>query len=288
MTTENRRGPWARFTEIRSRSRELIAAEDRTGWRHEQRMYLQGIVVLSIVGINSSLIRRFGGDLPTRWSPSRIPWSPVIEKAYPEIRSELESYLARTAMPQTAELSGLDPETEEGRNAAPADRGIWRSLMLNSHGEIIEENAQHFPATMAAIGAAKGATSIGFSALDANSHIASHVDPNDGALRYAMPILTPGPPASSRLRIGSELVSFEAGHPVIFDISVSHEVWNDSDEPRVLLMIETQLPLRAPIRLFNRVAQSCYRFHPSYNNLPQRARSLALAEATRTKPAATS
>lgn len=278
MTEEPRAGQWARLKEIVQRSAELVPEEDRTTWAHRTRVRLQGIAVLTILDVNTTLIRRFGGDLPPRWSPSSIPWSSTIEAAYPQIRAELVDYLGRTTIPQTAEVSGLDPDSEEGRHAAPADRGHWRSLMLECFGDTIEENARHFPATLAAIKSATGSTSIGFSALDPHSHIATHVGPNKGALRYQMPIVTPGPPASARIRIGPEMVPWDEGRPVVFDLSVNHEAWNDSDETRVLLMFEIPLPLRAPLRWCNRFAQWTYRFHPSYIRLPDRAREIAAVQ----------
>ena len=275
MINEPRAGQWARLKEIVQRSGELVAVEDRTTWIHRNRVRLQGIAVLIVLDINTTLIRRFGGDLPARWSPSSIPWSPAIEAAFPDIRAEVVDYISRTTIPQTAEVSGLDPDSEEGQHAAPADRGRWRSLMLECFGNTIEENARHFPATLAAIKTAKGSTSIGFSALDPNSHIATHVGPNKGALRYQMPIVTPGPPTSARIRIGPEMVPWSEGEPVVFDLSVNHEAWNDSDETRVLLMFEIPLPLPAPLRWTNRFAQWTYRFHPSYIRLPERAREIA-------------
>ena len=232
--------------------------------------------VLWLFPLNGRLIERFHGDLPDRWDPGVLPWAAAVEAAWPEIRAEIVAYLDAGAMPHTAEVSGLDPESDAGRASAPADRGAWRTVILQFFGEWITENCDHFPATVAAVSAVPDVTSIGFTALDPRSHIFEHVGPNRGALRYQLPIVVPGAAGSCRIRVGREMVEWAEGESVLFDLSVNHEAWNDSDEVRVLLMIEVPTPLPSWLRRVNRSVQRCYRLFPSYRRLPERARQLAV------------
>ena len=49
-------------------------------------------------------------------------------------------------------------------------------------------------------------------------------------------------PPNCRLRVGNEVRNVEAGKMLIFDDSIEHEAWNDSDETRVILLFEIWRP----------------------------------------------
>ena len=98
--------------------------------------------------------------------------------------------------------------------------------------------------------------------------------PNRGALRFQLPIIVPGQPGDCRIRILDDVVVWKEGEAVVFDLAVEHEAWNDSDDLRVLLMVEIEQPLRFPLNLVNRTAQYCYRWHPSYRKMPTRIAQL--------------
>ena len=49
-------------------------------------------------------------------------------------------------------------------------------------------------------------------------------------------------PEECRLRVGNETRAVEFGKAMIFDDSIEHEAWNDSDETRVVLLFEIWRP----------------------------------------------
>lgn len=49
-------------------------------------------------------------------------------------------------------------------------------------------------------------------------------------------------PPGCRLRVGNEVREVQAGVPLIFDDSIEHEAWNDSGEPRAILLFEIWRP----------------------------------------------
>ena len=157
----------------------------------------------------------------------------------------------------------------------PASAGTWRALHLQWFGREIPENAERFPATMHSLRNVRGAASVAFTALEGGSHITEHVGPNPGALRYQLPIIVPGAPGACRMRVVDEMVLWREGECVVFDLAVPHEVWNDTDELRVLLMIEVPAPLSGPVAVLNRITQWCTRYYPP--NYRQAARASELA-----------
>ena len=49
-------------------------------------------------------------------------------------------------------------------------------------------------------------------------------------------------PPDCRLRVGNETRMVEAGKAMIFDDSIEHEAWNDSNQTRVILLLEIWRP----------------------------------------------
>jgi hypothetical protein len=238
-------------------SRHLVPVEDVDRPVRRRLVVLRTAAVLAVFDLNDRLIRRFGGDLPAVRDPRALAWTSDVEAAHALIGAEIERYLVRRDAPHVAEIAGLTPGSEEALLSAPVDRGEWRTLVLVANGHRIEETAQHFPDTMRALAACPHMTTVGFSTLAGHSHIGRHADPNRGALRFQLPLVVPGAPGDCRIRVGEQTIDWEEGRSVLFDVAALHEVWNDADGVRVLLLVETLMPLRPPLSSVNRFAQCC-------------------------------
>ena len=77
------------------------------------------------------------------------------------------------------------------------------------------------------------------------------------------------------MRVLDEMILWREGESVVFDLAVPHEVWNDSDQTRVLLMIEAPTPMPAPLSFLNRFTQWCTRYYPPNYRQAERASELA-------------
>ena len=86
-----------------------------------------------------------------------------------------------------------------------------------------------------------------FSTLHGNSSIKSHSGPMNLRLRMHLPLLVPkkeggdGRPATG-IQVGDQLREWHEGSAVILDDSYVHEVWNDTEESRVLLLLDLWHP----------------------------------------------
>lgn len=92
-----------------------------------------------------------------------------------------------------------------------------------------------------------------FSTLQGKSHIKPHSGPMNLRLRIHFPLIVPQnrtPLASSPkhrqstcgIRVGDQIRSWEEGKVLILDDSYEHEVWNDSEDVRVLLLVDLWHP----------------------------------------------
>ena len=71
----------------------------------------------------------------------------------------------------------------------------------------------------------------------------THIPPHHGMLNTRaivhLPLIVP---PGCRLRVGNHERAVEAGRAMIFDDSMLHEAWNDSDATRVVLLFEVWRP----------------------------------------------
>jgi hypothetical protein len=91
-----------------------------------------------------------------------------------------------------------------------------------------------------------------FSTLQGNSRIKAHTGPMNLRLRIHFPLIVPKitiPDASCNkphipcgIRVGDQIRAWEEGKVLILDDSYEHEVWNDTNDVRVLLLIDIWHP----------------------------------------------
>jgi aspartyl/asparaginyl beta-hydroxylase (cupin superfamily) len=173
---------------------------------------------------------------------SQFPWLGDVEAAIPEIRAELEAVLAQDG--------AFHPYVESEPNRPPATHLLlndprWGVFHLWKHGAPVAGNADRCPKTMAALERAPMPRIPGrspmalFSLLRPSAHIAGHNGLLNTRLICHIPLILPG---RCRLRVGNEVREWEEGKALIFDDSVEHEAWNDSDSTRVILLFEIWRP----------------------------------------------
>ena len=83
-----------------------------------------------------------------------------------------------------------------------------------------------------------------FSTLQGKSHIKPHSGPMNLRLRIHLPLIVPKnvTPNACGIRVGDQIRSWEEGKVLMFDDSYEHEVWNETEQVRVLLLIDLWHP----------------------------------------------
>lgn len=95
-----------------------------------------------------------------------------------------------------------------------------------------------------------------FSTLHGNSSIALHSGPMNLRLRMHLPLVVPkstltpnssSPPNNTHrpalgIRVADQVREWHEGSSIVLDDSYVHEVWNDSTESRVLLLLDLWHP----------------------------------------------
>ncbi len=177
------------------------------------------------------------------FEPADFPWVSAIEAAADDIRRELKGLLATG-------LDGFRPyiRTDANRprldDSPLADNKDWSAFFLCENGERFEEAIAQCPVTWQAVQAAPlpqipQSPTIMFSLLRAGARIAPHTGTHNTRLVCHLPLIVP---PDCRFRVGNETREWEEGKILIFDDSIEHEAWNDSDQDRVVLIFDIWRP----------------------------------------------
>ena len=166
-----------------------------------------------------------------------------LEAATADIRAEMLEILQDTAAFKPYVEN--DPSRPPGDQTGMQENPDWSAFYLWRDGEIVPENAARCPKTMAALAdfplvhIQNRSPSVLFSLLRPHSRIPPHTGIVNTRLICHLPLLVP---PECGLRVGNDARRPVEGQAWLFDDTIEHEAWNDSDKPRVILLFETWRP----------------------------------------------
>jgi aspartate beta-hydroxylase len=176
------------------------------------------------------------------------PWVPEIEKATDDVLGELRALLADSREDFSPYLThSPDEPLNQWRELNQSRR--WSALFLYKDGERQEATAARCPKTLAALEKApivkiprRGPTSL-FSLLEPKTRIPPHTGTTNTRLTVHLPLIVP---PNCGFRVGTQIKEWHPGELLIFDDTIEHEAWNDSDQERVILIFDIWNPLLTP------------------------------------------
>jgi aspartyl/asparaginyl beta-hydroxylase (cupin superfamily) len=175
---------------------------------------------------------------------SEFPWAEEFAGHWQEIREELEVLLER--LDDVPNFQDVSPHQS---TLTSDDR--WKTYIFCIHGNHCEENGARCPRTAELLKTIPGLKSAMFSILAPGKHITKHRGPYAGVLRYHLGLIVPKQKERCRIQVGSSVRHWEEGKSLIFDDSHDHEVWNDTNETRVVLFIDFVRPVPYPLSVWN-------------------------------------
>jgi aspartyl/asparaginyl beta-hydroxylase (cupin superfamily) len=175
-----------------------------------------------------------------------FPWLDGIEAAAADIRRELVDVLAEGPMalePYVALQEGVPLNQWKELNHSRR----WSVYYLWREGQPVTEHLARCPRTVEALSRwpqwdANGPSAL-FSILDARTRIPAHTGVNNARLTVHLPLIIP---PGCGLRVGAERREWEPGKAFVFDDTIEHEAWNDSDAPRAVFIFDTWNPALSP------------------------------------------
>jgi aspartyl/asparaginyl beta-hydroxylase (cupin superfamily) len=210
----------------------------------------------SLLGVMSRVIARQSliGDRPV-FDKSVFPWIAEFEARWEACRRELEQVLqTRDELPAFHELSPDQYRISQGDN--------WKTFVFYVFGERFDPNCRRGPATARLLDGVPHLRNAWFSILAPHYRIPPHRGPTNGIVRIHLALMVPRDSDHCRIRVADEVFGWEEGKCMVFDDYYEHEVWNDTDEQRVVLFLDVDRPLRPLGRLVNRLLLAAIRRSP--------------------------
>jgi aspartyl/asparaginyl beta-hydroxylase (cupin superfamily) len=185
----------------------------------------------------------------------RFAWVEHVERNAGVIREEVERLLEdRDALPNFQDISKDQIEiTDDDR---------WKTFFLYGYGFTAKLGVEMCPRTAAVMREIPGMTTAMISILAPRKHILAHRGPYKGVLRYHLGLIVPEDAEACRIRVGDDVRHWVQGESMIFDDTFDHEVWNDTDETRVVLFVDVMRPLPFPESLINWLIVKLIGFSP--------------------------
>jgi aspartyl/asparaginyl beta-hydroxylase (cupin superfamily) len=174
-----------------------------------------------------------------------FPWLDILEAATEEIASEALAALANGA-------AGFKPYINFAPGAPLDEWGPlnhspnWSVYSLWHDGERIPDHMRKCPRTTAVLAqmplcdVPHHAPGAYFSVLRPHTRLPPHTGTTNTRSIVHLPLVIP---AGCGFRVGADVRTWKKGAAWVFDDSIEHEAWNDSDEIRIILIFDIWNPL---------------------------------------------
>lgn len=173
-----------------------------------------------------------------------FPELDAFERAAPDIRAEFDALIAAEAAEmvpyiQYPERVPLAQWRELNHNPK------WTAIHLLQNGYRVDKNARHCPRTMEAVAkmpqpfVRNASPNAMFSLLAPRTRIPPHTGAANTRLVCHLPLIVP---PRCGFRVGATTREWRVGEAFVFDDTIEHEAWNESDELRVVLIIDLWAP----------------------------------------------
>lgn len=194
------------------------------------------------------------GD-PVVFDKGLFPWTTEFERAHSAIRKEAEQLLGFSdRLPGFHEVSPDQKRISSGED--------WKTVWLYGFGYRPEITNRLCPVTSRLLDEVPGLQSALFSILAPGAHIPKHRGVTKGLINYHLGVLVPHDPTQAYMQIADHRFHWEDGDSYLFDDTNAHEVWNESEQARVVLFMQVERPLRTPGRLLFRLFLRILRHTP--------------------------
>ena len=180
----------------------------------------------------------------TFYDREQFPWLATLERATPDIRREALAVLqdgGDDIKPYVSHPDGAPVNQWAELNHSPR----WSTYFLWKDGQRLERQCAKCPITAAVsetvpvIDIANFGPTIMYSLLAPRTAIPPHSSVTNARLVVHLPLIVP---EGCRFRVGNDTRPWREGEAWVFDDTIEHEAWNDSDMHRAILMIDIWNP----------------------------------------------
>lgn len=168
------------------------------------------------------------------FDPADFDYLRPLQEHWQVIRTEAEQAMAR----DPPSMGSISPDHRRLDN-----QGKWRAYILWGYGLKAPQHCAQCPVTTCLVENVPGLLTAMFSILQAGTHLPRHRGVTKGMLTCHLGLHVPD---NCYIDVEDERYQWQEGKVFVFDDTCYHEVFNNSDCDRVVLLLHVRRPLRAP------------------------------------------
>lgn len=208
----------------------------------------EGVVIFIGVPLTELLITLFAPQGKNRfYDTDQFPWIKDLEANWEVMRSELDGVLKLNEQDCLPSMGDFLPY----QNQYTKTIKNWKVFVLQFFGHDIVENQALCPETVKLVTKIPNMTGVMFSVLNPHQHIYPHRGFLKGVLRLHIGLKVPKNYKLCTFRHDGKDVHWEEGKSFMFDQTYEHQVWNHSDDVRIVLLLDILRPLPFPLHQMN-------------------------------------
>jgi aspartyl/asparaginyl beta-hydroxylase (cupin superfamily) len=165
-------------------------------------------------------------DEPAFFEPENQRWSKDFEENHEIIIAELNAFLEKNQL-----------KTYFNKHMVNTS-AIWKTISLRWWTIEFYKNQKTFPKTMAIVAKYPEIISISFNQLEAKGEILPHCGDTNAIFRCHLGLEIPSTLPACGFRVKEESRSWEKGKWLIFTDANNHEAFNNSNERRIILVMD--------------------------------------------------
>ena len=175
-----------------------------------------------------------------------FPWIAGLEAATADMQVELAGIFADEAASADIVPYAQLPDTEPLEQWADLNNSLsWSAYHFAQHGDLVADHRRKCPKTAALLDGLgqprvlhRSPTAL-FSILRPKTHIPPHSGFSNFRVICHLPLVVP---PDCHFRVGNEMRQWRIGETLIFDDTIEHEAWNNSDHIRSVLIFDMWHP----------------------------------------------
>lgn len=233
-------------------------------------LYIGSVIFILLRNKETLPFQRQIGDFSTFMVPfnlpayflSKVPTSPMVNKSlFPELSILEDNWKIIRDEALLLYKNGHIAIKDDLPASSFYKDNRWTSFYLKVYNEDLTSARELAPKTLALIDQVPGMNLALFACLNPGKKLNNHHDPFAYTIRYSLGLSTPNSDKCG-LIVNAEDYKWADGDSVLFDETYLHRAYNDSNEPRIILMTDIDRPLKL---LF--VQKFYYQFGKFFNGL---------------------
>lgn len=224
---------------------------------------------LLIVGFYNTLIRILNPSHIHKFNVNNFESHYIIQNRWKDIQKEaIQLYLNKNKL-----LNMKDIGVMNNFNSIDQEKGKWKVFVIKWYDKILDNSKFLCPITSSIINQCPDIHAAMFSILEPGKYIPPHKGPFTACLRYHIGLKIPKDYKNCYININNEKFYWKEGEALIFDDTYMHSVYNNTNEPRIILFIDIERPLSFPLNKINKIlckSVSIAKFNKGVNDISEK------------------